>query len=102
MMEVLPIDKEKVPYRFQIPLPYKLFEMVVRYNESYDFFTLDVSHDGEVLVEGEKLVYGVPVFIDSFELGFPPLTIVPRDRSGTEASVSYDNVGETLFLVVEP
>ena len=100
-MEYVPIQKEKAPYRFQVALPYKLYDLTVRYNETHDFFTLDVWQDEEVLVEGEKMVFGVPLFIDSYALNFPPLLMVPRNRSGTVERAGYDNFGETVFLVVE-
>jgi len=96
----IPIQKNQVPYRFEILLGAEPFEIEVRYNADFDFFTLDLYKDGEALVYGEKLVYGVPLFVDVFDQRFPVLQLVPRDDAGLEERVGYSNLGETVFLQV--
>ncbi|PDO11571.1 MAG: hypothetical protein BLM47_00065 [Candidatus Reconcilbacillus cellulovorans] len=96
----IPIQKNQVPYRFEILLGAEPFEIEVRYNADFDFFTLDLYKDGEALVYGEKLVYGVPLFVDVFDQRFPVLQLVPRDDAGLEERVGYANLGETVFLRV--
>ena len=96
----VPIQKEQTPYRFEILLGAEPFEIEVRYNADFDFFTVDLYKDGEALVYGEKLVYGVPLFVDVFDQRFPVLQLVPKDDAGLEERVGYSNLGETVFLQV--
>ena len=96
----VPIQKNMAPYRFEILLGAEPFEIEVRYNADFDFFTLDIYKDGEALVYGEKLVYGVPLFTDVFDQRFPVLQLVPKDDAGLETRVGYSNLGETVFLQV--
>lgn len=98
--EYLAIDKEQVPYRFNITLGVEQFEMRVLYNEMHDYFTFDLYKDDEVLVYGEKITYGVPLFADIFDERFPAPVIVPIDEAGLETRVGYDNLGKTVFLMV--
>jgi hypothetical protein len=96
----IPINKNQVPYRFEIALGVELFTIEVRYNADFDFFTLDCFKGSEVLVYGEKIVYGVPLFVDVLDQRFPVLQIVPIDNAGAEERVGYDNIGQTVFLQV--
>lgn len=99
-MEYIPIEKENIPYRFEIELGAEIFEFEIRHNDTYDFFTIDLYKDGAPLVYGEKVVYGVPLFLDVRDLDFPVVEIVPIDRAGLETRVTYENMNETVFLVV--
>lgn len=98
--EHLPIEKENIPYRFDIALPVELYTLEIRYNHIYDFFTIDLMKDDEVLVLGERIIYGVPLFEDVYDRRFPAPTIIPLDESGNEQQVTFQNFGETVFLVV--
>jgi hypothetical protein len=100
MLEYIPIEKENIPYRFEIELEAEIFEMEIRYNDLYDFFTIDLYKDGEPLVYGEKVVYGVPLFQDVRDLRFPAVDIVPMDEAGLENQVTYENFQKTVFLAV--
>lgn len=98
--EHLPIEKENIPYRFDMALPIEIYTFEIRYNDTHDFFTIDLSRGDEVLVLGEKIVYSVPLFEDVYDRRFPAPTIVPLDESGNEQQVTFQNLGETVFLVV--
>lgn len=97
-MEYIPIEKENIPYQFDISLGNEIFTLEVNYNESHDFFALDLIKDGEVLVYGAKMVYGNPVFAGIEDERFPVPLITPIDESGRETSITYENLGETVFL----
>ncbi|MFC2948529.1 phage baseplate plug family protein [Virgibacillus sediminis] len=99
--EYVPVEKENIPYRFDIALPIEIFTFEVKYNETHDFFTIDLFKGDETLVLGEKIVYGMPLFDDVYDHRFPAPTIIPWDESGNEQEVTYDNLGETVFLVVD-
>jgi len=99
--QYIPINKEQIPYKFELRLGAELFTFEIQYNDTYDFFIIDLSKNGEVLVYGEKVVYGVPLFKDVEDLRFPVTLVKPKDISEQESQVTYENLGETVFLVVE-
>lgn len=97
-MEYIDIEKELIPYRFDISLADETFTIEVQYNADYDFFTVDLEKDGEILVVGEKLVYGVPLFADVWDNRFPGVGIVPYDESGKSTAVTWDTLSVSVFL----
>lgn len=99
--QYIPINKEQIPYQFELRLGAELFTFEMRYNDTYDFFTIDLWKNDEVLVYGEKVVYGVPLFTDVEDLRFPITLVTPKDISNQESQVTYENLGEMVFLVVE-
>lgn len=98
--EYIEIEKELIPYSFEIELGAEIFELEIRYNQVGDYFTIDLYKDGEVLCYGEKIVYGEPLFDAIYDSRFPAPTIIPMDVSGNETRVGWDNLNETVFLVV--
>ncbi|MDR4997897.1 phage baseplate plug family protein [Brevibacillus parabrevis] len=99
-MEYIEIEKEQIPYRFEIDLSGVVFTLEANYNSEYDFFTVDVERDGEVLITGNKLVYGVPLFSYSSDERLPQVEIVPYDEAGITQEVTWSTLGETVFLYV--
>ncbi|NHN29445.1 phage baseplate plug family protein [Paenibacillus agricola] len=97
---IIDIDKQKIPYRFEISLSNVLYEMEVHYNPGFDFFTLDLYRNKEVLAFGEKLVYGMPLFHDIADARFPAVGLIPLDESGNNVEVNAQTLGETVFLFV--
>ena len=98
--EFINIEKELIPYSFEIELGVELFQIGVEYNVVGDFFTLDLSKDGETLVTNEKIVYGEPLFSEIYDARYPAPLIVPLDESGNETRVRWENLNKTVFLVV--
>lgn len=102
MFDTITINKELVPYKFNIVLGGELFEISVNYNETYGFFTVGLAKDGETICNGEKIVYGKPLFEEIFINGeFPSVDIIPYDISGEFDSVSFDNLSETVQLIID-
>ncbi|OMF09554.1 hypothetical protein BK129_01480 [Paenibacillus amylolyticus] len=97
-MEYVDIEKDLIPYRFDISLDEEIFTFEVQYNEQFDYFTVDLEKDGEVLVTGEKLVYGTTLFYDVIDKRFPRVPIVPYDQSETEHTVNWRTLSESVFL----
>ncbi|WP_422659121.1 phage baseplate plug family protein [Paenibacillus sp. EC2-1] len=97
-MDYIDIEKNLIPYRFDISLEEEVFTFEVHYNEQFDFFTLNLEKDGEVLVNGEKLVYGSTLFYDVMDNRFPRVPIVPYDQSETESIVNWRTLSESVFL----
>lgn len=97
----LHINKTLLPYRFSILLGDELFEMGFAYNENHDFFTVSLSRSGEVLTNGEPVVYGVPLFQDIYITDtFPAIEIVPIDESQNTFNATFKNMENTVFLTV--
>lgn len=101
-MKYVPINKELVPYVFEIVLANEVYEILVKYNSHADLFTAALYKDGEEVCAGEPLIYGVPLWADVYSAGkFPAVSIVPFDLSGDETDVTLTNLGETVFLYID-
>lgn len=102
MRSYIDINKELIPYSITIPLEMDVFTMSVEYNAVADMFTVGLSKSGEVLVEAEAVVYGVPLFRDIYRSGkFPAVDIVPYDESGTYDYVSWENLNDYVKLTID-
>ncbi|OPA77519.1 hypothetical protein BVG16_13790 [Paenibacillus selenitireducens] len=97
-MEYIDIEKDLVPYRFEISLLDELFTFEVNYNPDFDYFTVDIERDGEILALGEKIVYGVQLFNDIQDNRFPKVPIVPYDESENSIEVTWGTLGQSVFL----
>ncbi len=103
MRSRIAIDKNQIPYQFQIMLGGRRYGMEWQYNARSGCFTCTLSDaEGNVLVYGEPLVYGNPLFA-ALTRGtqLPPVDLVPLDESGGETAVTWDNLGETVFLTLD-
>lgn len=99
-MEYIEIDKYSIPYRFEIELAGEVFELELHYNYDYDFFTVDISKGGVVLAYGERMVYGRRLFSALSDSELPKVALTPLDPSGQAARVGWDELGDTVFLMV--
>lgn len=100
MNEYIEIDKDEIPYSFEIELAGEVFEIEVNYNQTYDFFTVDLFKDGGVLVIGEKLIINRPLFENRVNIDLPKVQIIPKDRANSATRITYENMNETVFLYV--
>lgn len=101
MRSRIEIEKENIPYSFDILLGEETFELELDYNELADLFTITLLKNDEVLVYDEPIVYGIPLFSDCYDDSFPALTIVPLDESGETDVITFHNFNETVFLTIE-
>lgn len=100
MDEYIDIDKNEIPYTFEMELAGEIFEFEVNYNHAYDFFTLDLFKNGGALVVGEKLILNRPLFINRTSIELPKVQIIPKDRANSATRITYENLNETVFLYV--
>ncbi|MDR9857877.1 MULTISPECIES: phage baseplate plug family protein [unclassified Paenibacillus] len=98
--EYIEIEKDLIPYRFDISLADEMFTFEVHYNEEFDFFTVNLEKNGEILATGEKLIYGQPLFYDNQDNRYPKVPIVPYDESENESEVNWRTLNESVFLYV--
>ena len=95
-MRYIDIDKNLIPYEFEMTLANELFRFKVNYNEEFDYFTIDLFKDDIPLIYGEKIVYGRPLFLSCLE--GPKLDIVLYDVTGRIERVTYENFNKEVFL----
>lgn len=102
MRDYIPINKELIPYSFDILLGGTMFNLKVKYNRTKDLFTVDVYRGNETVCYAEPIVYGIPLFKDVFMVEkYPCLDIIPLDLSGNTNRVTYENFYNTVFLYVD-
>lgn len=100
MDEYIDIDKNEIPYAFEIDLADEVFEIEVNYNYAHDFFTIDLFKNGGSLVVGEKLILNRPLFRNRIDIQLPKVQIIPLDRANSATRITYENLNETVFLYV--
>lgn len=99
-IEYIDIDKNEIPYSFEVELAEEIYELEVNYNQSHDFFTIDLFKDGSVLVIGEKLILNRPLFQNRVDIDLPKVQLIPKDRANSATRITYENLNETVFLYV--
>lgn len=97
-MEYINIDKNLIPYKFDIKLAGETYTFEIRYNELYDFFSIDLYKNQEPIVLGEKIVYGKPLFATCLHKDIPKVSILPYDISLHFDDLTFKNLGEQVFL----
>lgn len=99
--DTITINKEIIPYTFDILLADEVFNLRIDYNNTADLFTVTLSKDGEEICT-EPIVYGVPLFKDLYQPDkYPALEILPIDESGQESKITFDNLSATVLLIVD-
>ena len=104
-VEYIEIDTGKVPYTFSVKLDDKTYSLTIRYNDTGEFFTVDLSvaSTGEVLAYGDPVRYGRPMFGTIEDERFPLPVIIPLCLTGDDVDVvTWDNLGnEVKFYLFE-
>lgn len=99
-MRYVSINKEMIPYSFNLRLNKRTYTFEIHYNAEHDFFTMGIADSsGEVLTAGEKLLLNKPILSSHAYLQF--LEITPLDTTGKESKITWNNFNETVFLHVE-
>ena len=101
MRNIIEIEKDLIPYNFDIMLEKEEFNIYIMYNSVTDSFSATLSKNGEVLVDNELIVYGVPLFQNVQNEKFPCLDIVPFDESGQTNEINWDNFGTLVLLTID-
>lgn len=99
-MKYIDIEKEKIPYRFEIVLNNETFQFEVFYNTVGDFFTVDLYKNHQLILYGEKITLDVPLFNDYAYLEIPKVIVKPGDTTRQALRITYDNLNEDVFLYV--
>lgn len=100
-MQYIEIEKELIPYTFEITLGMEVFVFDVLYNDREELFTVNLyDTDRNPLAYGEPLIYGEVLFNAVRDLTFPIVEIRPIDESGKETAITFSNMNDTVLLAV--
>ena len=103
-MNYIEIYKNEIPYDFETVLNNETFQFEVLYNSVGDYFTVNLFKDHNLVVYGEKMVYGVPMFDNLRHLNVPKVYLFPYDvtraRNKKADRISFKNLNEDVFLYV--
>lgn len=96
------IDLDELPQSFETSFGDEAFTMQLDYNEIGDFYTVSIW-DGQdnLLVSGEKLVYGRRLWRSYANSALPAVDLVPLDESGVANVCNKETFGKTVFLYVD-
>lgn len=95
---ILPIYKDRIPYRFESVFNGILYMFEIHYNSEYDFFTVDLYKGDDVVVYGEKILLNQQLFKTLNDDSLPKL--MPVDTSGKTKRITYENFTSTVFIRV--
>lgn len=100
-LTILEVKKSLLPYRCNIVLGGEPFTLRFNYNATAELFTVDLYKNGELVCAGEPIIYGVEMWGDVYQPDrYPNVSIIPLDPSDENNAVTYDNLGETVLLIV--
>lgn len=100
-VKYIDVDTSKVPYNFSVKLEDRTYTFCIRYNPWGGFFTADLSitATGEMLVYGDVIRYGRPLFNSVEDERFPIPVIIPLCLSGDNIrEITWDNFGKQVRL----
>lgn len=100
MKEIIPIDKESIPYSFDIDLSGVACTFMIDYNMYGDFFTMNLSIDDQEVEVGAKLTLGVEIFNTRPNALNKVVKIVPLDITGKNTRITYENFSANVLLFV--
>lgn len=101
-MEYIEIEKEEIPYSFEIMMDSETYTLEILYNERQEIFTVSLyDSEDNPLVYAEPIIYGQELFKDVRDLRYPIDRIIPLDPAGKETEVTFENFGTTVLLVID-
>lgn len=99
-VQYIDVDISKVPYSFSVKLTDRTYTFTIKYNDAGSFFTTDLLDiNGNVLVFGEVIRYGRPLFNVVEDERFPIPVIIPLCITDNDVSeVTQANFGKDVKL----
>ncbi|PFJ03226.1 phage baseplate plug family protein [Priestia megaterium] len=102
MRDYIPINKDSLPEQFEIDLANETFIIEINYNQTQDFFTIDLyDMNRNAIVLGEKLVLDIPLWGDVTDKRLPAPSLVALDESGQTKRITFDNFMVTTFIYID-
>lgn len=101
MRNYIEINKDLLPYHFNILLADEWYGLYVAYNKTGKMFTVSLYKDDE-LIASEPLILGAPLFRDVYQPGkFPSIELVPYAPDENITEITFENLGESVYLTVD-
>lgn len=105
-LKYLPIEKERLPYKFSITIQNKIIKFLVRYNSIGGYFTADIlDKDDNIIAYAKKFLINVDLLENVYDDNLPKIKIIPYDPSDENKVITFDNFMEAvkpyIFEVVE-
>lgn len=98
----IPVEKNQLPERFEIPFGNISYIFRVDYNKSQNIFTVDLYNlQNNPIVLGESLRLNEKLWQDIIDPRLPSIDIIPMDESGQETEITFENFGNTVFLCID-
>ncbi|GGC97979.1 phage baseplate plug family protein [Enterococcus wangshanyuanii] len=98
----IPIEKDSLPEKFEIPLGNVNYILGIDYNKTENIFTVDLfSYDNDPIVIGEALVLDERLWRDIVDDRIPSIDLVPMDESGKSSEITFQNFGVDIFLYMD-
>lgn len=100
--DYIDINLDDIPVQFDYTIDGIDFTFYLYYNEVNDSYYIDLfDENGVQIVNGEKLIYGYPLFGSINDPRLPLINIVPMDEQGNETEVSKLNFTNTVQLFIK-
>ena len=105
LVNYLPIDLSDIDEeadRFKIDILGQEFTFEVFWNEEEEIFTFNLYKDGELLLTGRKITYGMDMLQPVVSYRLDKVSIVPFDRTGRakKTGITKDNFMESVVPVI--
>lgn len=99
------IEKDLVPYSFTYDYEGNIFEMVVNYNDEFDFFTIDLylmnNEEKILLISCEKIILCQMLFLSIAYLNIAIPSFIPYDFSNSHEKAGFNEIDSIYLVVVE-
>ena len=107
-MTIIEIDKDLIPYKFNLKFTNDTFKFCIRYNSYSDRIVIDLyDTDDNIIQDNATVTYGIPMFMQFMEdsngnlnPNYPDKYIIPLSTDGEEVTCNLENLGETYFLTL--
>lgn len=105
MPQVMPLDKERIPYGYEITFDDVVYEFFWTYNSQHDYFSVQLSQSDIILASAEKISLNIPMFEamnydtqGNRNLAYPKKLFLPVDISNLEKRITYGNFYKNIFI----
>ena len=108
-MNIMTIDKSKIPYEFQMEILGKIWTLGIKDNKFSNKIRVDlIDEDGNVIISDWTCKQGVPLFYPymqdengNINQTMPQAYLTFLSVDGKYYDVTFDNLETNLFLAVE-
>jgi hypothetical protein len=109
-METINFNVEDIPFKTKLKFTNGIFEFRFRYHKFSDRFYCDLyDNEGNIIIEDELIVYGIPLFWNylqdsqgNLNRNYPDKWIIPLSVDGTEKTINLTNMrNKNVYLTLQ-